>query len=316
MSKVAKVYVFLGLPLLIAAIVLVALSADPRDPSPKGTLMTIFALVAGYMAVLFIIQRRDVKASKRASAPPPEWIGRTVDDPTRVTPGELWAAMAVAPIDEDAANAQAHAWELAENSINTGAIVTALILIAVPLMYLTESVWPVVIGAPIIVAVASIKGLGAGGIAAAYDTAARAMEPMGLRQTERPEIGTAPRLGPPGGLKTDIRGGLEYEGRRHGRRVRVRWDDGACEITVVVASPEFEARSGDGRLRSRTGELPPGVAEALESVPRSSEWKNLRVSGGPEGIFVRRKPAGAGTSWLCDLWLAERLAGQTQGGTE
>jgi FtsH-binding integral membrane protein len=257
MSRVAKVYVFLGLPLLVAAIVLIALSADPRDPNPTGTLLPIFGAVAAYMAVLFVIQRRDVSAARKASAPPPEWIGRRVDDPTRVSPGELWAAMAVAPIDDDAADAQEHAWELAENSINTGAIVTLLIFIAVPLMYVTGSVVPVLVGAPIIVAVALIKGLGPGGISAAYDSAARAMEPLGFQQTERPEIGAAPRLGPPGGLKTDIRGGLEYEGSRHGRRVRVRWDDGACEITVVADAPEFEARSGDGRIHNRTEALPP-----------------------------------------------------------
>lgn len=178
-------------------------------------------------------------------------------------------------------------------------------------MYITENAIPVLVGAPIIVGIALVKGLGmmGGGLAGAYESAARAMEPLGLRQTERPAVGVMQRLGPPGGPKADIRGGLEYTGERHGRAVRVRWDDGACEIRVGgVAAPEFEARSGDGRIRNRKQALPPGVTKALESVPRSSRWKNLRVEGGAEGIVVRRKPSGTGSEWLCDLWLAERVA--------
>jgi hypothetical protein len=110
-------------------------------------------------------------------------------------------------------------------------------------------------------------------------------------------------------MKTDIRGGLGYVGERHDRSVRVGWRDGACEIVVSgIVVPEFEARSGDGGIHNRKEPLPPAIAEALDSLPRSPKWKNLRVSGGADGIVVRRKPSGAGADWLCDLWLAERLA--------
>ena len=37
------------------------------------------------------------------------------------------------------------------------------------------------------------------------------------------------------------------------------------------------------------------------------EVANVEVSGGPDGIVVARKGGEPG-DWLCDLWLAERLA--------
>ena len=33
----------------------------------------------------------------------------------------------------------------------------------------------------------------------------------------------------------------------------------------------------------------------------------MQVEGGPEGIVVSRKGGGQ-SDWMCDLWLAERLA--------
>jgi hypothetical protein len=36
-------------------------------------------------------------------------------------------------------------------------------------------------------------------------------------------------------------------------------------------------------------------------------WKRVSAEGGAEGIVVTRKK-GEQNDWLCDLWLAERLA--------
>ena len=116
---------------------------------------------------------------------------------------------------------------------------------------------------------------------------------------------------PPYGLKTDVRGAVRFSGERHGRRVDVTLSGGASEVRVAADVPSFEARSRDGKVRPKRGEgLPPGIAEALASVPASTEWKNLTVRGDADGILVRRKPA-AEAGWLADLWLAERVAAAT-----
>jgi hypothetical protein len=39
----------------------------------------------------------------------------------------------------------------------------------------------------------------------------------------------------------------------------------------------------------------------------AAKSRKLKVKSGPEGIVVSRK-GGEQPAWLCDLWLAERLA--------
>jgi hypothetical protein len=99
-------------------------------------------------------------------------------------------------------------------------------------------------------------------------------------------------------------------GQRHGRQVSVRRDSGEVssrsEVTVRAPSPQFEAKARDGRVRPGEG-APDAIAAVLASVPNSTRWKQVKVEGGPEGIVVSRKGGGP-SDWLCDLWLAERLA--------
>jgi hypothetical protein len=78
------------------------------------------------------------------------------------------------------------------------------------------------------------------------------------------------------------------------------------EVKVSVATPAFKAKSRDGKVRPGD-EVPAPFAAALGNMPSSTRWKKLTVEGGPEGILVARK-GGAQADWLCDLWLAERLA--------
>ncbi len=66
MFRTSRIYALVGLPIVVVAIVLVALSADPQDPNPKGTLAAIFAILAGFFVILFLIQARDLA---RACAP-------------------------------------------------------------------------------------------------------------------------------------------------------------------------------------------------------------------------------------------------------
>ncbi len=212
---------------------------------------------------------------------------------------ELWAALAVKPISEDAATARGDGWELARSSIKAGRIVTALIFVAVPLTYLLESFIPILIGAPIIVGYAiyrSVRVLGGGGeLDRGYDAVGRAIAPLGLELGERPEVGVGPRVPPAPGMKTYISGALRLAGTRHGRRVEIALEGGSCEVCVAIRSPEFSARSSDGRLSNRKEGLPPEIERALEDVPASTGWRNLTASGKASGIHTtaQRHPGAA-----------------------
>ncbi|HEU4736222.1 MAG TPA: hypothetical protein VFS48_04230 [Solirubrobacterales bacterium] len=78
------------------------------------------------------------------------------------------------------------------------------------------------------------------------------------------------------------------------------------EVKVDGATPEFKAKSRDGKVRPGDDVPAPFVA-ALQAMPNSTRWKKVTVEGGPEGIHISRK-GGAQADWLCDLWLAEQLA--------
>jgi hypothetical protein len=136
------------------------------------------------------------------------------------------------------------------------------------------------------------------------------MRPLGLRVSERPRGGFEMRMPATPGFDYRLRGWTVLSGERHGRRVAVRLggheDAGTSEVYVGGAAPEFSARSRDGRVRSQDG-APAAIESALAAVPNSTRWKRLELSGGEEGIVVTRKQ-GAPSDWLCDLWLAERLA--------
>jgi hypothetical protein len=75
-----------------------------------------------------------------------------------------------------------------------------------------------------------------------------------------------------------IHGALVLSGERHGRAVSVRLESGSSEVSVAELCRAFEAKS-----------------------------KKLTVESGADGIRVARRK-GAQGDWLCDLWLAERLA--------
>ncbi|MGH2983651.1 MAG: hypothetical protein ACRDK5_05295 [Solirubrobacterales bacterium] len=77
------------------------------------------------------------------------------------------------------------------------------------------------------------------------------------------------------------------------------------EVTVKGTVPAFEAKARDGRIRPVDG-APAEVGAALGEVANSTRWQGVSVSGGRDGVTVRRKSDL--TDWLCDLWLAELLA--------
>jgi hypothetical protein len=305
----------IGVFVVAGIVVVIAFSTGEGQSNPKTTYGLIFGVLAVFFIVLFALQRSDmervatgnVRGTERAVAEG----GRAIENPTTMSEPELWAALAVKPIDDEAVRARSQMWDSGRRSLRLGMIVTLLIFLTVPSIYLFESFVPLLIGGPLIAIAAifgSVRALMPGGeLDSGYERVGQAMAPLGLAVTERPKVSiemrepVTPRMGP------KIRGALVLSGERHGRRVSLRMGDGASEVTVRVAAPEFEAKSRDGRVRPPE-DAPAGIAEALSAVPSSTRWKKLTVEGGPEGIVVTRKGTTEQSDGLCDLWLAERLA--------
>jgi hypothetical protein len=276
--------------IVVAIVIAIVASTAGNEANPKGTMALIFGVLAVFVVILLVLQRSDlertaggdVKAVQRAVA---EGGGR-IDDPTKLDEPQLWAALAIEPIDDEALEARTRMWEPARRSQKLGWIVMALIFLTVPSIYLFESFVPLLIGGPLIVIAAvygSVRALMPGGeLDSGYARIGTAMAPLGLAVTERPKVRIEQRewVGPSAGrMGPAVHGVLGLEGERHGRRVSIRAGEGASTVTVREPCHEFSAAS-----------------------------KKVKVKSGPEGIAIVRK-GGAQAEWLCDLWLAERLAG-------
>jgi hypothetical protein len=288
--KRSGLFAIFGLVVVAALVVVIGLSADPTDANPKGTFALIFGVLAVFLIVLFALQRADLnrasggdaRSSQRSAAEGE----RDIDDPTTMEDAELWAAMAVKPINSEAVKARAAGWEAGRRSQNLGMIVTLLIFLTVPPIYFFESFLPLLIGGPLIALAAvwgSVRALMPGGeLDRGYENVDKAMAPLGLAVSERPSVSIETRDAVTGRVGPKIRGELVLEGERHGRRVRVRLGStetaSRSEVTLAVAGNEFVAGS-----------------------------RKVKVESGPEGIVITRKGGGQ-SDWLCDLWLAERLA--------
>ncbi len=316
--KRSGLFGLIGVVVVMVAVAAIALSAESADANPKGTLALIFGVVAVFIVILFVLQRSDLnrvaggdaKAVQRAVAEG----GGAIENPTTMEEQQLWAALAVRPIDEAAIKARGSMWDAGRRSQSLAWVVTLLIFLTVPSIYLFESFVPLLIGGPLIALAAiygSVRALAPGGeMDSGYEKVGLAMAPLGFEVTERPKVDIEVREATTGRVGPKIRGALVLSGERHGRPVSVRLGSGEVssrgEVTVRIAAPEFKAKSRDGRVRATDGAPDPIVA-ALAEVPNSTRWKKLTVAGGPEGIVVSRKGGGQ-ADWLCDLWLAERLA--------
>jgi len=308
----------IGVFVVAAIVVVIATTTGQGEANPKTTLALIFGVLAVFFVILFALQRADLDrvsgADARGSARAAGEGGREIDNPMTMAEPDLWAAMAVAPIDADALAARNEMWESGRRSLRLGMAVTALIFVAVPASYLLESFLPLLIGAPLIVLLGlwgSFRALAPGGeMDRGYDNVGRAMAPLGLEVTERPKVNIETREATTGRVGPKVSGALVLSGERHGRLVSIRLGgeerSGASEVSVATPAPEFSAKSRDGRVRPADGS-PETVVAALQDVPNSTRWKKVTVAGGPEDIKVARK-SGEQSDWLCDLWLAERLA--------
>jgi hypothetical protein len=315
--KRSGLFGLIGVVVVMVAVAAIALNGE-GGANPKGTLALIFGVIALFVVVLFVLQRSDLnraaggdaKAVQRAVAEG----GGGIENPTTMEEQQLWAALAVRPIDDAAIRARGSMWDSARRSQHLGWVVMLLILLTVPSIYLFESFVPLLIGGPLIAIAAiygSVRALAPGGeMDSAYEKVGVAMAPLGFEVSERPKVNIEVREATTGRVGPKIHGELVLSGERRGRPVSVRLGSGEVsargEVTVRAAVPEFKAKSRDGRVRAKDG-APHGVVAALGDVPNSTRWKKLAVEGGPEGIVVTRKGGGQ-ADWLCDLWLAEHLA--------
>jgi hypothetical protein len=223
--------------------------------------------------------------------------------------GELWAALAVKPIDKEAAEARGVMWGAAKRSIHLAMFVCVLIFLTVPPIYLLDTFVTLYVGVPLIIGAAlygAIRVIGSGGdIDQGYDSIDASMRPLGLSMKERPELQFEPRMPPMWGANARLRGALVLEGERHGRKVSVHQEGSNSEVLVSGSVPSFKAKVRDGRLKGEKG-TPEAVEAVLAEIPNSPRWKGVRVHGGSAGVDVQRDKGIQ--DWLCDLWLAERLA--------
>ena len=299
----------IGVLVVAAVVVVIALSADPQDADPKLQYGLIFGVVGLFLIGLFFFQSRDLSAAERGNLRGLSSGPREVDDPTKMSEPDLWAAMAVKPVDSEAAKARGEMWGMARRSMRLGMVICVLIFLTVPPIYLLDTFVTLYIGVPLIIAVAlygAIRVTGSGGeIDQGFERIDRAMGPLGLGLVERPELRFEPRMPPLWGANARLRGTLLLEGERHGRKVTVTQEDALSTVAVHDSVPRFEAKARDGRVGvGRDG--PEDVRAALTEVPNSTRWKGVKVRGGGGVIEVERK--GDPGAWLCDLWLAERLA--------
>jgi hypothetical protein len=277
---------------------------------PTGALIAILAIVFGFIAIMMVLQHRDLDRVEARTKIESVTDPGPVADPTSVPPGSLIAAMAVRPIDEEALAGTADAYGVARSSMNSGAVMVVLIFFCVVPWILFQWIWSILIVGPIIglyllYLIARIF-MPSGTVAKGFTASAQMLAPLGLDMAQHPEVGLSPRFGQPG-YNTRLVGSYLLEGERHGRSVTMRRDgDGPTVTSVSGDFPEFSVKSDGDRLRAGRG-APAAVGRALGSLGRSKRWKGVAVKAGADGIAVERRHD-SGFDWLCDLWLAERLA--------
>lgn len=297
-----------GVFVVMVVVAVIALLFGQNTSDPTALYIVIFVIVFGFVGLMLHLQRRDLDAAARNAAGEAAGPVSAVTDPTLANSASLLAALATGPIDRKAIEeATAASWDLGRGSISSGGIMLVLIAIAVIPWQLFQFYWSLIVMVPIIVGYASFllsSVMGPrGSMAPAYALSEPTMTPLGLRLTEAPTVKITPRPTSPG-LQKQVSGTAVYEGQRHGRAVKLRLASRTM-TEVSGAYPEFEIGNREGRLRPAAGS-PPQVETVVGSLAASPLWRGVNVRGGPDGITVERKDNRG--SWMCDLWLAERLA--------
>jgi hypothetical protein len=300
-----------GVIVVMVAVAVIALQYGSGTAHPTGALIAIVAIVFGFIAVLMVLQRRDL--NRVAGAAEREALADVgpVSDPTSVPPGSLITAMAVRPVDERALSGTAAAWGVARGSMNSAAVMVVLIFCAMAPWIIFQWKWSLIVMLPIIgvylLYLLVRIFIPSGTVGQAFRASADMLSPLGLDMTQQPTVGLNPRIDRPG-YSAKMVGTYALEGERHGRHVSMRREsDGPTVISVGGTYPEFSVKSDGDRLQAARG-APKEVGRALGSLSRSKRWKGMELRAGANGITVERPRDRSGFDWLCDLWLAERLA--------
>jgi uncharacterized membrane protein YedE/YeeE len=304
----SAVFGLVGVFVVAGIAIAIALSADSSDSNPKLQMGLIFGVIAVFFVGLFIFQRRDLNRAASGDVRGFSKGSQEIDDPTKLGDGELWAALAVNPIGDDAIKARREVWGAARRSMNLGVVITVLIFLSVPPVYLLDTFIPLFIGGALIGILALYgvyRAIGPGGeVESGFDRLGVAMKPLGLSLTDRPSVRMVPRAPTMPGYSATLVGPTAMVGERHDRKVEVHQEAGQSEVTVSVKSPKFEAQAKRGRFAADDGAS--NAAAILSGLPHSDRWNGVKIHAGPTGIMVDRK--GDPSAWLCDLWLAERIA--------
>jgi hypothetical protein len=306
----SRLFGLVGVFVVAGIAIVIALSADSTDPNPKLQEGLIFGVIAVFVVLLLLFQRGDMNRGASGDAHSFAKGAQEVDDPTKLADGELWSALAVHPIDDDAIKARREVWDAGRRGLKLGAAICALIFLSVPPIYLLDTFVPLFVGGALIGVLAlygSYRAIGPGGeVDSGFDRMDRAMKPLGLSLTERPTVRMVPRAPTMPGYSARLFGPTAMAGERHGHKVDVRQESGMSEVTVHASVPEFEAKAKDGRFATADGAS--NASAVLSGLPASERWRGVQVHGGHGGVVVDRK--GDPSAWLCDLWLAERIAAQ------
>jgi hypothetical protein len=307
----SRLFGLVGVFVVVGIAIVIALSADSSNPNPKLQEGLIFGVIAVFVVALLLFQRGDMNKAASGDARSYAKGPHEVDDPTKLADGELWAALAVHPIDDDAVKARREVWDAGRRSLKLGAVIFLLIFLSVPPIYLFNTFVPLFIGGALIAIAAlygSYRAIGPGGeVDGGYDRMDRAMKPLGMSLTERPKVRMVTRAPTMAGYSARLIGPTAMTGERHGHKVDVLQESGQSEVTVHASVPEFEARAKGGRFAAEDGAS--NAAAVLSSLDASDRWNGVKVHGGRGGVVVDRK--GDPSAWLCDLWLAERIADGT-----
>ena len=94
-----------GVIVVMVLVAVIALTMGSGQANPKGALALIFGIIAVFFVVLLILQRSDLERAAGTSAGGTARAvaegAHEVENPTTMSEPELWAALAVRPIDDD-----------------------------------------------------------------------------------------------------------------------------------------------------------------------------------------------------------------------
>ncbi len=184
----------IGVFVVAALAIAIATTMGQGEANPKLALGLIFAVIAIFFVALFALQRSDLErvasTDESSTARAAAEGGRQIDNPTTMPEQELWAALAVKPIDAGAIRARGEVWDAGRRSLRLGMLITLLIFLTVPSIYLFESFLPLLIGGPLIALAAvwgAVRAIAPGGeISKGFDRMDAAMGPLGLSVARRP----------------------------------------------------------------------------------------------------------------------------------